>query len=243
MINSSIRNIYFLFTTGRTGTALLSQCFGFMKWEKRSYRINNDCVVVHEPWFDMPIEKLKLVDIYSKEAFNIVEPYIDNKLSEINSEFANAISLFITDHKIGRYFGPYILNSEINFKVIYINRDENDVAKSFEKKRAGKEKALEECGYNRYIDRMWSANKYHPSDFSAINKVDDDSWSSYSNEDKFLWHANETKSQWQSFKRGLDEKDFLELFIDKSYHIDDMRKISRFLGLSFDQDLFHIRAN
>jgi len=243
MINDGIKNIYFLFTTGRTGTALLSQCFGLERWEKKAYRVNGHCVVAHEPWLDIPVDKMKLVDIYSKEAFDMAKLYLEDKLSEVKEAFPKADSLFITDHKIGRYFGPYIAVSDLSFKAIYLERDYADVSYSFDKKRLIKKEELDAARYRRYLQRMWSHNKYHPNDFSIINKVSELAWSKYSFEDKFLWYAEETALQWADLKSTLSQENFLEIRLDRVYTKRDLDNISEFLNLGYDENLFSLRAN
>ena len=243
MRDSGIKNIYFLFTTGRTGTALLSQCFGLEGWEKQAYRVNGHCVVTHEPWQDVPVDKMKLVDIYSKEAFDIASLYLEDKLSEVKEAFPDVDSLFITDHKIGRYFGPYIAKSDLSFKVVYVERDCVGVSHSFERKRLMKKEELDEPRYERYLRRMWSHNKYHPSDFSIINKVSELAWSEYSFESKFLWYAEETALQWAKLKSTLSQENFLEIKLDKIYTKKDLDNISEFLNLGYDEVLFSLRAN
>ena len=238
-----MKNIYFLFTTGRTGTALLAQCFGLKKWSKKQFSKNAECIVAHEPWLDIPVDKMKLVDIYSEEAFDIAEPYLQEKFYEINKTFPEANALFLTDHKIGRYFGPYIANSDLNFKIIYIERDCTDVSRSFDKKRIAKKKELDDARYKRYLQRMWSHNKYHPSDLSVINKVSEPVWLKYSFEEKFFWYAEETALQWYRLKSILSQENFLEIKLNKAYVKKDLENISKFLDIEYDKNLFNIRAN
>jgi hypothetical protein len=239
---SNIKNFYFLFTTGRTGTGLLSQCFGLQMWEKLNLRENGACVVAHEPWVDIPVEKAKRVDIYSEDMYDFSNLYFKQKLQEISFKFKKANSIFITDHKIGRFFGPFLSKSDFNFKVIYVKRDEREVVESFNKKRLIKEKSLTKDRYDRYISRLWSANRYHPSDFSSTSRPED-AWNNLSFDEKNYWYVKETELQWKKFKEGLSSEDYLEIYLDPKYSEIEMDSISSFLNLKYDKSLLKIKAN
>jgi hypothetical protein len=232
--------IIFLFTTGRTGTGFLSQCFGKRKWSKRGIGLNQGIAVTHELWSDMPIEELKCAGIYSDEGVDIGGEYIRRKLKELPSE---ANGLFITDHKIGRYFCPAILQINVDFKVIYVKRDPMKVALSFKAKQDSKERDLDTERFLRYKRRMWEANKNSPNDKFVIGKVTDREWNSYSDLYKFEWYANEVGRQWEVAKPLISDDSYIEIIFDDFINKCQLDMISDFINLDYDESMVNVLAN
>ena len=196
--------LFFLFTTGRTGTGYLSQVFGHARWSKRGLHfVHGKHLVTHEPWNDIPVQSMKATDLYGVEPQKIGLGFIEKKIREIQLEYPFGEVLFITDHKIGRYFGPAIAKSDVDFRVVYVERNENEVAASFLRKTKEKRDTLDEKRFNRYFDRLWAANKYHPSDAYIAARPSDDEWNAASERQRYRWYHQEVRRQWTKLKRLL----------------------------------------
>ena len=225
-----------VFTTGRSGTAFLAQVFGMSAWSKnRIYNINQD-FITHENWTGFPIYRLKKLVLDSTESIEIQREFLEMNL--YNFECSNDSKYFITDHKIGRFFGHSLPYLKCNYKIIYLERNKADVIASF----LGRWKNHRKCrnNYEEFYNKLWAIVFYTPLDAFAINRVKN--WNNYTDKQKLEWYWDETKLQWENLKKKLDNNAYIEVKFEdlKSGGLD---KISDFIQLPYSKKLIDVYVN
>ena len=115
------------FTSGRSGTALLSQVFGGNNWQKRQYHYNNQNLICHEAWpsKSIPVSEIKnCISLGDSKSIKIQKDTLDYQLKKALTKYPDVKKYFITDHRIGRYFCYYV-SQLAKSKIIYIERDKD----------------------------------------------------------------------------------------------------------------------
>lgn len=233
----------FIFATGRTGTAFLSQAFGFNNWGKKDIHfVDNKSIVSHECWTDIPIKQLKKVGINNEEAFDIIGDFLNNKINDLKKRYKGVTNIFITDNKIGRYLGYYII-SNFDYKVVHIERDVESLVNSYIIKIRNKEISGRKLSKLEFSQSVWISPLYNPSDKFIINKVSVDDWNNFKDYEKFAWFHKEVKSQWNIFKRHLNKGDYLEIDFNDLIHEETIKKISKFLEMRYCKNLLKKKVN
>ena len=237
-----MKNITFitLFTTGRTGTAFLTEAFSGQKWEKRNIYVRKNCLVTHEsiPTEKLRIPELKKLDWFSNESIKIQKQVIENLLNELQK--CNANKIFITDHRIGRFYSPFLIK-KLNSKIIYIERDEQQTLDSFMKRLNLRKKILIESQYKKYIQRRWNNNLYEPTDLSTICKMNRSDWKDLSEEEQIRWYLKETKERWKILKEKTNLNCIEISFDDIKNH--NLTKISDFIEIEYDKNISYEKIN
>jgi hypothetical protein len=232
-------NIVFTYSTGRCGTGYLSHIFGNYEYSKKAFHIQNNNIVSHEPWVDVPVSKIKKLSPDSIEYFLLCKNYLSSKLIDFNDKQI----IFITDHKLGRYFLPFLINYNLKFKILKINRDSNDVSKSFNTRLEKRLLEYDSIKYEKYYRDLWNNSLFQPSDI-FINNKDEIKWDNLSNLNKFYWYAEEVSAQWISNRSRLLESQYLETnFKDFTTTIEELDKISNFLNLKYNENYILNKTN
>lgn len=214
----------FVFSTGRTGTAYLTQIFGGGKFEKRRvYNPSKDNFVIHEYLNNRPIKDLKKQkDLFDTDIGNV---YLDKRLSQYKN-------VFIFDHTIGRFISQAYPES----KILRINKDHELVAKSFLKRFEERKKVYTKEQYKHFYNSFWYESAYMPTDKFIKSDID---WEKMSDQEKFMWYSKETQTQWELNKHNYSnfmEIEFEDIFIRQN-------DISDFLGISYNKKLSKEKVN
>lgn len=234
--------LIFTYSSGRCGTGYLSYIFGGSDYSKSLIHFNENNIISHEPWIDIPVYKIKKENQNSEKYFSLCKNYLDDKL--IN--FSNNENIFITDHKLGRYFLPFLINYKHNykFKILKINRDNLDIAKSFESRLNKKEIEYNSLKFKKYYNELWENSLFEPSDiFININENIID-WKNFSNFNKFYWYANEVSNQWTNNRLRLSNKQYLEINFKKFINNEiELNKISNFINIKYKKNIIGKKIN
>jgi len=236
----------FVFTTGRSGTAFLSQAFGHGKYEKNKVHItmNKKALVTHESWKGMPISKLKKeADLSSNKVSIIIDKYLKNKIIRVKEEYPESEKYLITDHRVGRFCSPSIAKTNLNYKVIRLARNHEDVANSLVRRVSERKKMYNQTKFLRFYNGMWQLNLYHPSDNFVINNLDDKEWNNLNDYDKFLWYSKEVEAQWNVAKKCIPKDNYIEITFNDILTSAGLNKINNFTGLKWSKHWATIKAN
>lgn len=236
----------FLFTTGRTGTGFLSQCFGGSAYQKNKIHEvdSSKALVTHESWRNLPIPALK--KHYSLSCFqssDLVFEYLNNKILETRITNPCVEKYFITDHKVGRFFAPSMRSLNFDYKIIRVFRDHEDVSRSFLKRINNRENALTSDEFLKFYERIWSHSFYNYSDSFVLNSVSDINWGKMTVFDKLKWYSIEVEHQWLNLKNNIPNDKFIEVTFNDIISGVGLKEISDFIGLDFSVELSKIRAN
>ena len=221
------------FTTGRSGTAWLTQLFSGVKWQKREIITNNNNAITHENWKISIIPDIKKLGMCHPKSIQLQLDCINKNLRD--ESFDNYMT---TAHVIGRYFG-YSLSHIKDYKIIYLERNEDDVVKSFIT-RLNKKK--ESNDYIKFVNDMWSKLLYHPSDKDTIITVSLEEWETYSVKQKIEWYWHETRRQWLKLKGFLDPNRFIEITYENMIQ-NKFDKLSDFIGIPINTEYVNVRVN
>lgn len=145
-----------LFTTGRTGTAFLSSCFGHGAWSKTRVFKTEDGVTFHENMRSklFYISKLKkLNDLDSNEAFDLQRRTVNSIVSRVGE----AGRVFVTDLKMKWTCWALPKMSDMDYKVIYIERPKEDTVNSFLKRHRLRLKRRGSKHFRSFFKRAASA--------------------------------------------------------------------------------------
>lgn len=245
------------FTTGRTGTALLTQLFSGKKYEKDDFVVLNkqqNIIVTHECWNDLPIEMIKTLAYRSEEYNHICQAYLEKKVSEIKSKYPNFSKLVITDHRFGRFFAPFFINNNLNYKIIRLRRKPLDVVDSFVFKMKKKESSVDRKHYKYYQRRLWTNAFYSPFDKETRYPVDPINWGIMSDEEKVLWYVQEVKRVWKELVNKIPEEKYIEAGFENIIYgtvykrnnvisCPEMNKISKFIEMPYSKHLLKHKVN
>ena len=236
------KEIIFVYSTGRCGTAYLAQVFGQEKWSTRmSASPIKNISVMHEKFsIERSISKaLKDMNPLSKESLDIQRVYIKRILKENEDKER----IFITSSSIGRFCSYFIVNVHQNYKCIYLDRDIVPLINSWTRRF---QNFLEVCGekdFNIYIREKFRNSMFAPSDKFSILQMKEIKWSELSIEDKLKWHTQETKERWKLLKQHIDSKKFIETTYEKIITEDGLDEISDFIDLPYSKELMKVRVN
>jgi len=232
-------NIIFTYSSGRCGTGYLSYIFGESNYSKDFIHINDNNIVAHEPWSDIPVSEIKNQEKNNKEYYNLCDKYLKNKL--IN--FSNKENIFITDHKLGRYFLPFLINSNYNFKILKINRNNTDIAKSFNLRLQKRSLEYNDLKYKKYYNELWKNSLFEPYD-KFINNKNTIEWNNLSDFNKFYWYANEVLNQWSLNRFSLNKYQYLEVnFLNFINNKNELNKISNFINIKYNINYIDKQVN
>ena len=243
----NMNNIEFscLFTTGRSDTALLSQVFGGNKWEKRKYHYSSNNLICHECWDTkrFRIDELKEEPSFtSNESLHIQKGLINQQLSDAITDFHGIKKYFVCDHRVGRYFSNYI-SSQSNSKIIYIERNINQVIDSSCKRWNDRLNRIGKDNFNRFEKRAWCLNLYQATDGFCITKMTDSEWNKLSLKEKLEWYCVECKNQWLHFKTSKPKANVYEINFADMVTFEGMNDMALFLDLPLYKDFLSIKVN
>jgi len=238
MDNISKVNCNLVFSTGRCGTAYLAQIFSHQKWNSSNknsllFRNNDSFVISHEKGFNVPVKLLKKQNILEKETLERQAQFINNMVKEVVDIYPKTSNFFSSNMNIARHvaFGKDL--TKCKTKIIYIERDRNEVAASYMDRLKGGEK----------VGRSWQIIFYHPSDASTINRIDLGLWEKLSFEDKLKWNWDETRMRWDKLKELTDKDTCFEIKFPHLFEDCHLQKLSDFVGMDYKRNLVSNQVN
>lgn len=231
-----------LFTTGRSGTAFLSQVFGHKKWHKNQVCFpSHKYVVTHESW-RWPIKELKKYYAIEAKAIAIQLEALKEWVVWTQEQHSSCIGGFVTDHKVGRYFGYSLPKLSHDYKIIYLMRDKRDAVESFIARWNNVQKSNPD-NFSRYTNDLWTKSLYHPSDRDTICNVTLEQWQKYSMEKKVAWYWDEVASRWKNLKLHLSPGNYLEISFEELNERAGLDKLSNFVKIPYLDELRRVRVN
>jgi len=235
--------IIFVYSIGRSGTSYLYQVFGNKKWKTQDIAYPDERTsVVHEKWIlnNDEISKLKLVKPTSEEGLKIQE----KKIKRINSmcRMAGTDRLLNTDSTFGRWCPYYIINN-YKYKAIFLDRNRDDVIKSWVKmyrnytSKYGKKRTKE------LIADRFRYNYFNITDKYTLLHVDKKTWKKYSLQEKIGWYYDETIAKWNELKKEMDPENYIETSYEKVITIEGIKELSDFIKIPFNYELMKHKIN
>ena len=225
-----------LFTSGRTGTAFLSQIFGMKQYNgKRQIAINDGVLVSHELFSDYPIAEIKKIGC--SRTLKLQREFLVSQIETLQKDY-DFDRIFVTDHKIGRFF-YYSLNKFFDCQMIYIVRSYDNVVKSFYERFQNYSSVYPEKS-EAYWNDMWKNSFYEPTDYDTLHTIPDWRWDKMSPKTKLRWYCLETQRRWRMFKKTTRLK-WLELPFE-ALHI-RLNVLSDFIDLKYDPTLVDVKVN
>lgn len=230
-----------LFTTGRSGTAFLTQIFSQQKWIKNKIYLVDNNLFTHENWTNFPIIELKKLNLNSKESIKIQSNYIKKQLNNVKIKYPNITKYFVSSRLVGIWLGNSLPYLNCNYKIIYLERKKEDVINSFYERY--KHRKNNNKNYKEFFKKSWTQSLYAPSDHSTIKKIDN--WNDYNYKQKIEWYCDETKLQWEELKLTLNKNNYLELPFQT---FDDLKNngldvMSKFINIPYSKKLLNVYVN
>jgi len=228
------------FTTGRSGTGFLSSVFGHADYDKRGFRHVGNNIVAHEPFHSMPIRKIKEegMKTASKEGAEFIKRQIIIRLTKAEEPLDN---IFVTDNKIGRYFGYSLDKTGYDYKILYVERNMDDTVRSFLKRYKYRQNTMEPETYTKFANRLWRETLYTPLDASTINMMPRREWYRMNVKQRMIWYWHETRDQWDRLKKRLPESKYMEVNMEDLH--ENLHKVSKFIGIPYDKTRLNVHVN
>ena len=152
------KELIFVYSTGRCGTAYLAQVFGKQKWSKNMIAYPQpDTVVMHEKSkiTYRSFSVMKEIDQDSKTSLDIQRVYIQEFLDNQNEGIEK---IFVTSNAIARFCNRFIISIHKNYKCIYIERNKEDFLNSTERRMKSFKDKYGQKNFNFYIRQRFNKN-------------------------------------------------------------------------------------
>lgn len=235
-------------SSGRTGTAFLSQTFGHGEFSKNKIHLVNDGkhLVTQESWKDIykTITAVKKFDdLRDPRAAIICQEFLKNKIIKTKREFPLVEKYMVTDHRVGRFFIPTLELTDLDYQVIRITKKHNLVADSYNKRIIRRRKEMSFTAYEKFYKRFWDLNAFAHNDPYVVNKVNQKDWNKNTDFDKFLWFSKEVESQWKLAKAIIPNEKYIEVSFEDIIKEDGLKKIESFTKMSWSKEWSKVRAN
>lgn len=228
----------------------MSQVMGGVKWSKRmlgrvELASGGHALVVHERWpaLDAAIPALRRVGPYSPRGLKLQRTHIQRILDQARIEHGEFEKYLVTDHRVGRYFGPSMVQHLPAGRVIYVRRDPEAVTASFTSRVEQWRARLSRQEFATHYAQLWSHTFYTPADIGAITPwphgVD---WDHATPSHRLRWYCDEVASRWLRLKQWLQPQQWLELEYEDLGR-DGFARVSDFTGIPHVPELVAVCAN
>jgi len=206
--------IIVVFSTGRSGTALLAQYFGGLFKNKNEWKRRKNFAIAHEP-FDESNEYKGAVTAVKNGGKTGIAEFIIKELRK----FVSCDNFFITDNKLGRWFLDDLHRAGIETKIIYLYRNDKKTARSL--KRSCSKRGTGWC--------------FESSDANNITDT---------KLDPYRFHIEETKARWLRARKKLKSEQYIEVSFERFLKDRESRKkLEIFVGISGYEDLLTEKVN
>jgi hypothetical protein len=193
------------------------------------------------------ISKLKkLNDLDSNEAFDLQRRTVNSIVSRVGE----AGRVFVTDLKMKWTCWALPKMSDMDYKVIYIERPKEDTVNSFLKRHRLRLKRRGSKHFRSFLKGLRQRSFFDPTDRCVLNRINIDGFSLYTDGrpdfDKlrffleFYWE--ETRSQWERFKK-LYPDNTLEVAFAELTDARCLEYIGRFIGMRPDLSRMEKKVN
>lgn len=236
------KELIFVYSTGRCGTAYLAQVFGQEPWRKNMLASPSKHILVLHEKISIPfriLEVIKEKDPRCKSCLDIQRNYFQTILIQ----GSDPSKILVTSNSIGRFCGYFIVNVHQNYKCIYIERDEEDFIDSIMRRIENFKNKYREKNFNFYIRQRFNTTTFSPLDYNSFNKLDKKEWEILSIEDKFRWHWKETKERWNDLKKDMTPNRYIETSYEKIVTEEGLDEISNFIGIPYSKKSMKVRVN
>jgi len=236
------KELIFVYSPGRCGTAYLAQVFGKQIWKKGMLvTLNDNTIVLHEHVVPTHRSAQVMKETYprSKENLDIQKVYVKKILD--SSETAN--KFFVTSNSIGRYCCHFIIKIHKNYKCIYIERNIDELITSWIKRFRNFRETFGIKNLELHLNKMWLCTKYTPLDKYSILKMDKKEWIKMPLDNKLRWHCEELKERWKDLKNDIPSDKYLETTYEKIITEKGLDEISNFINIPYSKELMKIRIN
>lgn len=234
-----MKKICLVFSTGRCGTAFLSQVFSGKEWNRDNKAVLhnvNDVVVSHERGFDIAktISELKKYEFYSTDSIFIQQQFINNMIREVEIEHPTFHTFFTSHMSIGRYISHCLDTfDDIDYRVLYVKRDMNEVVESYNDRLSGGSK----------IGRSWDIILNNPFEPSTITKINPKDWNSMDFKKQLEWFWTETKSQWSRVSHRLHKDKTMSINFNDMFNKDHLFEIADFFDIPVYDEFINNAVN
>lgn len=236
------KELIFVYSTGRCGTAYLAQVFGQQRWSKNMVAEPSKHILVLHEKVSIPyriLEVLNEKDHYSKMSTDIQRSYFQSILIQGSDPY----KILVTSNSIGKFCCYFIVTVHQNYKCIYIERNEEEYIDSVMRKMKNFKDKFGDKNFNFYIRQKFNTTTFSPSNYNSINKLDEKEWNELSLEDKLRWHWKETKARWKKFKKIMDTDKYIETTYEKIITEEGLDELSNFINLPYSKELMKVRVN
>jgi len=153
----------FVFSTGRSGTALLAQYFGGVFKNKYTWNYRDNIAIAHEPFDELEEYSQAIKDIKQGK-----DPKVAGFLLRELEKNKKCDKYLITDNKLGRWFWDDFCREGIKIRMIYLLRNERDVVRSLQHTFPnGIFWGYQPTDANSLVDRTLPPPWYHVKETSA----------------------------------------------------------------------------
>jgi len=222
-----MKKVCLVFSTGRCGTAFISQLFSGVKWTRESkskLHLNDDVISCHERGFGIAktIPKLKSCLFGSDESLDIQTKFVRNMLKEIDSEIPSYHTLILSHMSIGRYTSHCLEKLDnVDYRILHVHRNPNEIAQSYK----------ERLNDGKKIGRSWNIILNNPFEKSAINRLDKSKWDNMNFTNQMLWFCKETEDQWDHLNTMLDPTKLLSIDFKTMFSDESRKSMADFFGV------------
>lgn len=233
----------FFYSIGRSGTAYLAQVLGHKKWKAKDLACPaKNVAVTHERWAltRAEVAQLKIVKPMSPKGMNIQK----NKVKRIAAmnKIQGRDRIVITDTAFGRWC-PYYIIQNYDYKAVLLDRNKNDVIKSWVRRYKAYAKETTKVKAKELIRTRFQHNYFHITDKFTLLHMEKELWKKYSLQQKFGWFYDETKAKWNDLKLQMKPNKYFETSYEKVITVNGMEELSQFLNLPYDKKLMDHRVN
>ena len=234
------------FTTGRSGTALLTQLFSGQTWKNSHQCVSvasssGNITVVHEIFENLPIRYLQTLPWDSKESLELQRQVLQERVETLCTQ-EHTDGLFVTDNRIGRFFGPSLPLLPWSSRIIHIVRNADDVVDSFTSRLHQKQAQRTTQAWQNYEINLWHDIFYHPQAPAAQISVTRAKWAQLTLMERVYWYYAETEQRWLRLQKKLLPGSYITInYTDLMQH-NTLEQLSNFIGLPchYQQLQYHV---
>ena len=237
------KELIFVYSPGRCGTAYLAQVFGHEAWSKNMIAMPQpDTLVMHEAATISyrSLSVMRETNPKGNTSLTIQGIYVRNLLK---TKYKDVKKVMITSNLIGRFCSPFIINVHQNYKCIYIERNINFLISSWVRRLRNREQVYGKKNVEDHLKKVWSYTKYTPLDKYTIIKMDKKEWFNLHINHKLRWYCSEVKARWNQLKQEMEPNKYIETSYEKIITEDGLDEISNFINLPYSKELMKVRVN
>lgn len=237
------KEIIFVYSAGRCGTAYLTQVFGFDKWARKKdiFQPKKGVVVFHE--VVVPSARtanvLKEYEPLGKVSMNLQRIYVQGATKKIHY----ATKIFVTSNLFARLCGDFIVQNHKRYKCIFLSRNEDTLLNSYLRRYNNYRKAYGKKEYERWLKQKFDTTMYTPMDPYSLTKMKETEWNKLSLKEKLHWYFIEIKARGERLKSSMEPGSYIETSYEKIITVKGLDELSKFIELPYSKELMKHKVN